>query len=117
MRAGVPEITHLVFCCPGRPDFRLDLVRRRRVSGRVFAPGRVCCAVRAGRTLALEAGLEEPGDPVKGRGGLGSGLGLVDLAGLLLTHDRGRGWWWLEAVVCQPVAACLERSGGGEAVQ
>ena len=93
--AGIPEMSHLVFWNLGRPAFRFS-VRRRRVSGRVFAPGRVWRAVRAGRTLAFEAGLEEPGDSVEGRCGLGPGLGLVDLAGMLLTHDGdgggGGGW-------------------------
>jgi len=90
--AGNPEMSHLVVCCPGRPALRFRFFPRRIVSGRVFArPGWLWRTVGAGGTLALQSGLEEPRDPMKGRGGLGPGLGLVDLAGMLLTHDGGGG--------------------------
>lgn len=83
----IPEMSHLVAYPFGRPAFRFRPVLR---------PGWLWRTVGAGPTLALEPGLEEPRDPVKGRGG-GLGPGLVDLAGMLLTHDGdggggGGGW-------------------------
>lgn len=67
--------------------------------------------------VALHAGLEEPGDPLEGGGGLCGGL-VLDLAGILAHgDDDDGGGWWLKAVVRQSVAACLKLSGGGEAVQ
>lgn len=90
-------MSHLVVWCLGRPAFRFRTFLRRIVSGRVFVPpGWLWRTVGTGRTLALQSGLEELRDLMKGRGGLGAGLGFVDLAGMLLTHDGdgggGGGW-------------------------
>jgi len=94
-------------------------------SGRIFALGwwRRGPAGAGRDTLAvLHSGLEEPRDPVEGRcGRFGGGLALVDLTGML-THggeNDGGGRWMVVggSRVCVSVAACLELSGGGEAVQ
>ena len=114
-------MSHLVACHSGRPAFRFRLAPHRIAGSCVFTFGwRRRRPVGAGGSglFALQSGLEEPRDPLEGRSGAGGGLVLVNLAGML-AHGGGddKSGWWLVAVVCGSVAACLELYGGGEAVQ
>lgn len=95
----MPEMSHLVVCRFGRPAFRFRLSPYRTGGGRVFAPGwwqRGRGGAGCG-LVALQSGLEEPRDPLEGRGRLGGRRALVDLA-RMLTHVGGDdgvdgGWW------------------------
>jgi hypothetical protein len=111
-------MSHLVASPFGRPAFHFRLAHGRMVSGRVFDLGWLRGHVRGSgfsALVTLQPGMEELGDPLERRGGLGGGRAVLDLA-WTLTHGGegggGKSGWWLEAVVASWLPPVLSRPEG-----